>query len=60
MTTAETDHVAPVTRNCAAGNHVRCLGTVLDPAKGLTVCGCPEPDCGHGTETAKARRNRDH
>lgn len=45
----------PVTRNCAAGNHVRCLGTVHAPT-GIIACECAVVDCGHGSDTAKARR----
>jgi hypothetical protein len=49
----------PVTRTCTAGNHSRCLGTVYDPAsKGLVPCECPVADCGHGTDTVKARRGK--
>lgn len=44
-----------VTRNCRVGNHSRCLGTAHGP-KGLVPCACPVPDCGHGSDTAKARR----
>lgn len=55
MTTEQT--TAPVTRNCAEGNHLRCLGTVATP-KGLVACGCTVDDCGHGTDTAKATRRR--
>lgn len=48
-----------VSLNCAHGNHSRCLGTVYDVSRaGLVRCGCPTPDCGHGTDTAKARRVR--
>ncbi len=55
--TSETS-APPMTRMCAAGNHVRCLGTVYDPTQGLVACACPTEDCGHGTETEKARRNK--
>lgn len=59
MTTNATPTTGPVTRTCAVGNHSRCLGTVYDPTtKGLVVCECPTPDCGHGTDTAKARRGK--
>lgn len=50
---------APITRTCSAGNHSRCLGTVYDPVKGrLVPCECPVPDCGHGSDSAKARRGK--
>ena len=49
----------PVTRTCAVGNHSRCLGTVYDTeAKGLVDCQCSVEDCGHGTDTVKARRGK--
>lgn len=48
-----------VSRNCAAGNHTRCLGTVYVPKRGLVACECGDPGCGHGSDTAKARRKRD-
>lgn len=48
-----------VTRNCASGNHTRCLGTVHSPTRGLVPCECPTADCGHGTDTAKARNRRE-
>lgn len=44
---------------CAKGNHSRCLGTVHLPKAGLVPCDCPVEDCGHGTDTYKARRKRD-
>ena len=57
MTTSSKTAPAPrVSLNCANGTHLRCLGTVYDVHAGLVQCGCPEPDCGHGTDNAKARR----
>lgn len=56
-TPVETPKTGVRSLHCAAGNHSRCLGTVYDLTKGLVVCQCT-PDCGHGTDTAKARRGR--
>ena len=59
MSDTETPAVLPVTRTCAVGNHSRCLGTVYDLASnGLVECQCTVEDCGHGTDTVKARRGR--
>jgi hypothetical protein len=54
----EAVRVPRVSLNCASGNHLRCLGTVYDLTAGLVKCACDAPDCGHGTDTAKARRAR--
>lgn len=50
-----------VSRNCADGNHARCLGTVyIYPPDGegrrIVACTCPVKNCGHGSETEKAKR----
>lgn len=56
--TATAEHQAgPVSRNCKAGNHTRCLGTVYTLG-GLVTCHCPVSECGHGTDTAKAKARR--
>ena len=55
MTDASTVATGPVTCNCAVGNHLRCLGQVTT-TKGMVPCGCAVADCGHGSDTVKARR----
>lgn len=51
----DTKTATPTSRHCAIGNHTRCLGTVFVKRR-LVPCGCETPDCGHGTEEAKAKR----
>lgn len=55
MSTDTTVDLAQVSANCAEGRHYRCLGTVQDGRR-LQKCLCPVEDCGHGSDTMKARR----
>lgn len=51
--------LAQVSANCAEGKHNRCLGTVQEGRR-LVACLCPVEDCGHGSDTMKARRAREN
>lgn len=61
VTSTRRANLARVSRLCAEGKHSRCLGSVFiypaEHGQHSAPCQCPTPDCGHGTEAEKRRKD---